>query len=194
MELPNENLLLQELANNNQAAFSQIYQLHWQGMFLTASRVLRSHDDAADVVHDVFLNLWNRRNDIRILGSLAAYLQTSVRYKAISFIKRNLSRNDHLTLLNETAVHHLDDDPDSMMQLKQLREVVNNVVTGMPPKMQTAYRLSREKYLSHKQIAEQMGISTETVKKHIQNALEIIKIAIADNGLVISAAALLAVS
>jgi RNA polymerase sigma-70 factor (ECF subfamily) len=194
MEEPNESILLQQLANNSQAAFSQIYQLHWKGMFLTASRVLRSQEEASDLVHDVFLTLWNRRNDINIVGSLSAYLHTSVRYKAISLIQRNLNRSNYLTLLNETAVHHLNDDPDSLMHLKQLREVVNNVVIGMPPKMQMAYRLSREKHFSHKQIGEQMGISPETVKKHIQNALEIIRIAIADHGLSISAVVLLAVS
>lgn len=191
MSSESEKIWLENLAAGSRDAFTNIYNCYWESMLLTAAKVLRSPDDACDVVQEVFLSLWNRRSEMVNIGSLGAYLHTSVKYKSIHFIEKNIHKRDYLALLNETAVHYLQEDPDSALQLKQLTEVINNVVEGMPPKMQAVYKLSRNHHLTHRQIAEQLGISQETVKKHIQHALEIIKIAIKDLGIQISILGLL---
>ena len=49
------------------------------------------------------------------------------------------------------------------------------MISNMPPKMREVYQLSRQEHLSHKEIAARLGISEETVKKHIQHALQLIK-------------------
>ncbi len=171
------------MQTGSREAFSALYEEFWEPLLNTATKVLRSADDAADVVQEVFLSLWNRRNELDVKGSLEAYLHTSVRYKCINFIEKNLHQHDYLVLMKETAAHQNFQGADTDLMMKQLREAISRVVDSMPPKMQQAYRLSREQHLTHKQIAEQMGISQETVKKHIQHALEMIKIVIHDYSL-----------
>ncbi len=170
--------LLQQIAEDDSMAFTMLYRRYWEGLFVTAARVLREKTEAEDVVQDVFLSLWNRRHELKIEGSLAAYLHTSVRYKAIQYIEKNITRRDYLALLVDVSVNSLSPNAEINLQVEELQKTISNAIAKMPPKMQQVYRLSRQEQLSHKEIAEQLSVSAETVKKHIQHALQLIKTAI----------------
>ncbi len=175
-----DQALLKAMAADDREAFTMLYRRYWEDLFATAARVLRSKEEAADVVQDVFLSFWNRRHELDINGPVAAYLRTSARYKAIHYIEKNITRRDYLAMLTETEVSRLVGSPELQVQLKELQSAIHKAVVQMPPKMQEVYRLSREQHLPHKEIAEQLGISDETVKKHIQHALQAIRKAIGD--------------
>jgi RNA polymerase sigma-19 factor, ECF subfamily len=177
------------MADDDKDAFTMLYRRYWEQLFETAAKALRSKDDAADLVQDVFLSIWNRKHELNITGSLAAYLQTSVKYKAINYIEKNITRRDYLALLTEMLVTYQPPDAESQLQIKELQRVIQTAVDQMPNKMREVYLLSRQQHLSHKEIAERLGISDETVKKHIQHALQLIKTAVGQNA--VSFAALL---
>jgi len=177
-----DEVLIAQIKGGDDSAFSKIYERYWEELFIIAAKVLRSKEEAADVVQDVFLSLWNRKNEITITSSLAAYLKTSVRYKAIHYIEKNVTRRDYLALLTDTAVH-LVTNPEMQLHLKQMQAIINETVENMPAKMKEVYTLSRKEHLNHRQIAEQLGISTETVKKHVQHALQLIKTALGNSSL-----------
>ena len=158
-----------------------LYRRYWQPLFASAARALRSKTDAADLVQDIFLSIWNRRHELNITGSLAAYLQTSVKYSVIKYIEKNITRRDYLVLITEMLVSYQPPDVESQLQIKELQNVIHSAVEQMPNKMREVYQLSRQHHLSHKEIADRLGISDETVKKHIQHALQIIKTAIKQN-------------
>ncbi|KIC95907.1 RNA polymerase sigma-70 factor [Flavihumibacter solisilvae] len=176
--LHNDEALLSAMAADDQQAFTCLYRRYWKELFLTAAKALRDNDAAADIVQDVFLSLWNRRTELQLEGSLAAYLHTSVRYKAIHFIEKNIVRRDYAALLTVLASDYLPASAEERLQLKEAQFIIHETVAKMPPKMQEVYRLSREEHLSHKEISDKMGISAETTKKHIQHALKLIKLAL----------------
>lgn len=173
-----DNELLQLMAEGSSDAFAMLYRRYWEELFMTAVRALREKEGAEDVIQEVFLSIWNRRNDLKIEGSLAAYLHTSTRYKAIQYIEKNITRRDYLALLADVSVNFLPPNAVVNLQVKELQQIIDKTVNSMPPKMQQVYRLSRLQHLSHREIAEQMNISGETVKKHIQHALQLIKSAL----------------
>lgn len=178
--------LLVQIARDDRHAFSTLYNRYWDELFTNAAKVLRGTDEAEDVIQDVFLSLWKRRNELKVTGSVAAYLHTSVRYKAIHYIEKNITRRDYLTLLTNVAVETLPPDSELQLQFKELQKLIFDAVAQMPPKMQEVYKLSRQQYLSHQEIADKLGISAETVKKHIQHALSIIKTALSKSSVSIS--------
>lgn len=173
--------LLFLVANGDKEAFTMLYRRYWESLLTTAAKALRSRSDAADLVQDVFLSIWNRRHNLSITGSLAAYLQTSVKYKAINYIEKNITRRDYLALLTDMLANYQLPDVESQLQIKELQRVIQSAVDQMPLKMREVYLLSRQHHLSHKEIAERLGISDETVKKHIQHALQLIKATISKN-------------
>lgn len=167
--------LIKRMANGDRLAFTELYKRYWEDLFITAAKVLRSEREAGDAVQDVFLSLWNSRNELNIQGSLAAYLHTSIRYKCIHYIEKNITRRDYIVQLAEVALSSCSPNAEINLQLKEIQQKVNKTVAEMPPKMQKVYKLSRQEHLSYKEISDTLSISEETVKKHIQHALRLIK-------------------
>lgn len=167
--------LLQQMSGGDRQAFTTLYQRYWEDLFITAAKALRRKEEASDVVQDVFFSLWNRRNDLDIQGSLAAYLHTSVRYKCIHYIEKNITRRDYLVQLVEVALIGSSPNAEINLHLKEMQQAINKTVAKMPPKMQEVYKLSRQEHLNYREISDCMSISVETVKKHIQHALQLIK-------------------
>ncbi len=177
----NNNILTTELlqmAANDEEAFKTIYANYWQELFVLAAKMLRSEEEAADVVQDVFLSFWRRRKELVIQGSLAAYLHSSVRYKVRDYIAKNITQRDYLALFTDTAIHTLPPQSEIRLQLKEVQQTIQQTVLKMPERMQQAYRLHREEHLSYQEIAGKMGIAPETVRKQVQNALALIKTAL----------------
>lgn len=170
--------LLQQISEDDSAAFTMLYRRYWEELYVVAVKALRDKTEAGDVIQEVFLSLWNRRQELNIEGSVANYLHTAVRYKAIHHIEKNITRRDYLAVLADVSVNWLPPNAEVNLQLEELQKTLNTVVTKMPPKMQQVYILSRQNQLSHKEIAEQLCVSVETVKKHIQHALQLIKAAL----------------
>ena len=164
-----------QMTGGDQQVFTELYERYWEDLFITAAKSLRSKEEAADVVQDVFLSLWNRRNELDLQGSFSAYLHTSVRYKCIHYIEKNITRHDYLVQLAEVAISTSFPDVEINLRLKELEQIINETVDKMPPKMQEVYKLSRQEHLSYKEISDYMSISAETVKKHVQHALRLIK-------------------
>jgi RNA polymerase sigma-70 factor (ECF subfamily) len=167
--------LLQQMAEGNREAFTELYERYWEDLFVTSAKALRGEREAADVVQDVFLSLWQRRKELSIQGSLAAYLHMSVRYKCTHYIEKNITRRDYLVQLAEAAAGAVSPNAEINLQVKEIQEAINRAVAGMPPKMQQVYRLSRHEHLSFSEIADRLCISVETVRKHIQHALQVIR-------------------
>lgn len=178
-----DQTLLQLMREDNKAAFTALYRSYWESLFIPTVKITRSQEDARDILQEVFLSVWNRRKELDVRGSLAAYLQTSVRYKAIDYIEKNIARRHYLNLLYK--LEELSQSPavETQIQLKEIQQTVNGVVGKMPPKMRAVYQLSRQEQLSHQEIAQRLGISDETVKKHIHHALKLIRSSISQTGI-----------
>ena len=178
-----DDALLRLMAHDNQDAFTALYRRYWEPLFVSTVKVTGSKEDAADIVQEVFFALWRRRHELALIGSLVAYLQTSVKYKAISYIEKNITRRNYLELLGSFSVASANPSAEVMLQVKQTQELIQTVIDNMPAKMQRVFQLSRREQLSHREIAALLNISEETVKKHIQHALQLIKAALGQTSL-----------
>ncbi|HRE51188.1 MAG TPA: RNA polymerase sigma-70 factor [Flavitalea sp.] len=175
--------LLQLMKEDNKDAFTALYRSYWESLFIPTVKITRSKEDAKDILQEVFLSVWNRRKELDVKGSLAAYLQSCVRYKSIDYIEKNITRRHYLNLLYKLEELSQSPAAETQIQLKEIQQTVNGIVGKMPPKMRAVYQLSRHEQLSHKEIAQRLGISDETVKKHIQHALKLIRSSISQAGI-----------
>jgi RNA polymerase sigma-70 factor (family 1) len=173
--LDSDEDLLYRMADDDQAAFTCLYRRHWEALFTTTVRVIGNREDSEDIIQEVFASLWNRRKALSLTGRLAGYLQVSVKYKAINYIDRNITRRHYLTALSQAAEAGAPASPEVLLRVKEVQQLIQTVIGNMPPKMQEVFQLSRQEHLSHKEIATRLGISEETVKKHIQHALQLLR-------------------
>jgi RNA polymerase sigma-70 factor (ECF subfamily) len=170
------------MAQGDRDAFTELYNKYWEELFVRVARLIPVRDDASDIVQDIFLSLWNRREELEINSSAGAYLHTSARYKTINYIEKNITRQHYIEMLASLGERGEEDNPATTLQRKELNEMLQGTIDKMPPKMKEVYLLSRQEQLSHREIAERLSISEETVKKHIQHALKLLKNAMGQSG------------
>jgi len=174
-ELHTDQILLQQLSQNDQAAFTTIYERYWKSLFREAMNVLRSQKEAEDCVQELFVSLWNRRQSLSIT-TLRAYLFTAVRYQCIDRIEKNMIRGGYLEdfttyLEAQQTMPSIEEE----LYARELAANIDQVMDKMPDKMREVFRLSRQEHLTHREIANRLQISEETVKKQIYLALKILK-------------------
>jgi RNA polymerase sigma-19 factor, ECF subfamily len=166
--------LLKLMREGDKAAFAQIYERYWEPMFLYSAKVIRSRDDAGDILQEVFISLWKRREELTLTSQLAPYLFRCVRNLSIKYIQKNVLREDFLETLT-AACSNLGQEHRPPFELKELETQINQAVSKLPAKMQEVYLLSRRDHCTNKEIAARLGIAETTVKKQMSNALKVIR-------------------
>ncbi|MDQ0641221.1 RNA polymerase sigma-70 factor (ECF subfamily) [Pedobacter sp. W3I1] len=168
-----DNELLLLLKKGDESAFSEIYNRYWEKMASYSIRLTKSEDESADIVQEIFISLWRRKEDLVIKGSLAAYLIKSTRNLSLRYIERNINVTDFVEKLAE-FISDKSQDIEENISFRELQEQIDKGVAKLPKKMQQIYLLSRDEQLSYREISEKLGISEGTVKKQISNSLKII--------------------
>lgn len=163
-----EKDLLLHLSQGDEAALTHIYKLYWQPLFINAYQVLKDKSVCEDIIQEIFLQLWMRREQLAIQDSLQAYLYAATRYQVFGHLKKMASRETLMARAGKPSPVTYSDD--TLMQ-KDLHEQVEKVVATLPDKCKLIYQLSREAHLSHKEIAEKLSISTKTVENQLTIAL-----------------------
>lgn len=167
--------LCELLKRNDESAFSAIYDRYWAKVYKNAMRILGCESDAEDVVQELFESIWKRRETIEIQGEVSNYLFSSARYIAIRLIEKNLEKSGHYESLAEAFYRVQMPVVESEIDTKALQANIDHIVAGLPFKMKEIFILSRTEQLSHKDIAERLKISEQTVKKQVYNALKHIR-------------------
>ncbi len=172
-----DNDLLDLLREGNDDAFTEIFNRYWKPVLAVAANKTGDLDEAEDIVQDLFISLWKRRENLQLTSSLGSYLAVSAKYKVIKVLA---GRHRILSLEagSQEAALTSASGTESAIEMEQLTCQVSEAVESLPEKCKIVFRLSRESGYSHKQIAQQMAISEKTVEAHISRALRAIRHAI----------------
>lgn len=169
-----ENLLLL-LQVGNEAAFKEIFDRYDRLLFLYVYRILQSNEDAKDVVQDIFINLWNKKDHLTINTSLKSYLYSAVRNRALNVLRSKDIANRYIASL-QMFMEVESSATDYLIREKDITLLIEKEIALLPPKMREVFELRRKNYLSNREIAEYMHVSEHTVATHIKRALKVLKL------------------
>ncbi|MEZ4829222.1 MAG: RNA polymerase sigma-70 factor [Bacteroidia bacterium] len=165
------------LAGQNQAeAFGVIYDRYWPRLYAKAFPILEDREACKDIIQDVFIDLWNKRNDANITH-IGAYLHQAVRFQVFKHLRRNNISQKHLLQFQQLNASNSTEETISF------NEVCASLYSGinqLPEKCREVFYLSRFEQLSHREIAEKMGISSKTVENHLTKALRRLRAVVND--------------
>lgn len=168
-----ENNLIRSLKDGDKTALTSIYNAYWKPLFIASYGLLKNKELCEEIIQDVFIDIWNRRSEIEIKVSLQSYLYACVRYKVFSEYRKN--KIIKVELLEDLNTRFQYATPETKVMYKELEMHIATIVGNLPDRCQNVYKLSRNEHLTHKEIAEQLNISTKTVENHITNALKVLR-------------------
>ena len=164
--------IIRNLKNGDEGAIGMLYKLHWKALYISAYNILKDKEACEDIIQELFIRIWNGRNDLIITSSLKAYLAAATRYEVYRRLRENRRYEPIVDeIVNALSGHTNYDD----LEFKELQSQINSVVDTLSPKCRNVYILSRNEQLSHKEIAGKLNISTKTVRNHLTHALHHLK-------------------
>ncbi|WP_339740772.1 RNA polymerase sigma-70 factor [uncultured Sunxiuqinia sp.] len=166
--------LARRIKRGDVLAFDQLYERYSQRLYGFAFSMLKNREDAKEIVQETFLKIWNKRTTIDGSHALRSFL-FSVSYNLmIDLFRQRTKDQDFMARLKD----HFNEESipaDELVQLKELTDEVHRLVNELPRKRRTIYLMSREEGLSHKEIAEKLGITEKTVENQITLSLKHIR-------------------
>lgn len=173
--------LLQRLRWGDHSAFTRLYKHYWKAMLLVAWNHTKDKVLAEDIVHEVFMILWEKR-DMKEIDSLAGFLTTAVKFSVFKHYQKEKLRQqlaDRRLSFEETG------DDESKLDALFLQEYIAGLVEQMPEKCRLVFKYSREEGLKNTEIADKMSISEKAVEANLTRALKIIRKNMDQSGLLL---------
>jgi len=150
------------LKDGDERAFDGLYYRYWERMLHFAHQKTGNFMDAENVVQEVFVSLWNRREVLDIKSDFSHYLIVSIKYRIIRLLEKQ--RSLRIALEQDlSSIDILDDSTQQYLELEELKAQLEKHIGQLPEKAALIFRLSKEEGLTHKQIADQTGISERAV-------------------------------
>ncbi|ERJ58992.1 MULTISPECIES: RNA polymerase sigma factor [Sphingobacterium] len=162
------------LKKEDRLAFAEIYERYAIVLYYKVNQILRDEDASKDVIQDLFTFIWERSDNLDENQNLSGYLYIASRSRVLNLIQKGKTKSDYLSEIGKFSEIVANETLEKLDE-KELLRLVTNEIDKLPTKMREVFQLSRIEDLSHREIAQKLGISETTVKKQVQNALKILK-------------------
>lgn len=172
--LADERALVIRLIDGDEDAFCELYAAYKNRLLYFAMKFVKSRAFAEDIFQDAFTVVWQSRRFINPDASFSSYLYTIVRNRVLNQL-RDESREDELkeSILAQ-AIDYTDSTKDNIVA-NDLKNIINHAMEQLSPRQREVFEMSRESFMSHKEIGDALGISVNTVQEYISSSLKVIR-------------------
>jgi RNA polymerase sigma-70 factor (family 1) len=162
------------LKKDSKVAFTEIYRRYADSLTGFAMSKLHDMDEARDLLHDFFVKFWEDRQSLNVQENLKSYLFSSIRYKIVDRIRRNISRRSYDSLIQSLADTY---EPSVELQIEaeELSLAFVRLIDNLSPRVGLIYKLSRHQNLTVSEIAAMLNLSQQTVKNQLTSALKYLR-------------------
>ncbi|MDR3693005.1 RNA polymerase sigma-70 factor [Mucilaginibacter sp.] len=165
-----DDQLVALLKKGDQQAFAEIYRRYAESLAGFAASKLFNLDDARDILQDMFVKLWESREQLHITSNLQSYLYAIIRHRIIDKIRKNITREEYASALQSLAAF-FQPGSDKQLEAKEMQQAIQHSLNQLPARVKEIYKLSREEGLSNPEIAQKLNLSEQTVKNQLSTAL-----------------------
>ena len=162
----NDQLLIAGIQNKNKTLFETVYKQYYKSLYVLCYQYVLNHELAEEIVHDVFINLWNNGKETTITHSLKGYLSKCVINGALNQLKKektNEGKLDQYSKSQEAGIV----EPGLADETEELYTRLESALGQLPPQCRKVIMLSKFEKLKQQEIAGRLGISIKTVKNHL---------------------------
>ena len=162
------------LKAGDQSAFAEIYNRYKFILHNHAWNKLKNREEARDLIQEVFSTIWDKRQTLQIGQNLSGYLYSCVHNQFLNKVVHQSVKNKYIDSIrdySQTGTIYT----DHRVRENMLKAIIDKEIDELPSRMKQVFILSRRQHMSHKEIAELMGTTEQTVKKQMVYALKILR-------------------
>jgi RNA polymerase sigma-70 factor, ECF subfamily len=152
-------------------AFETIFKTWYRGLCLFALRYIDDYKVSEEIVQDVFLRLWEKKDTLSIRKSIKSYLFQAVRNACIDYIRHQKVEQGYISEQKNQISEMLDNSETQLLEEDRIKKIMDTI-ENMPHKRKQIFRLNRFENLKYKEIADKLNISVKTVEAHMGKALQ----------------------
>ena len=176
-----DNNLFALVKQDNELAYTELYNRYWQKLYFVAHKHLKSDPDAREIVQEVFFTIWAKRRSL-VIEFFPAYVAAMARYAVYVTLarkKRQAEKISEDTISNQTLTEALTD----LLENKWMLEKITALSSILPEKCRLVFIKNKLLDQSLAQVAADLDISTKTAESHLTKALKIIRDKLGDAAL-----------
>ncbi|MBL7719924.1 MAG: RNA polymerase sigma-70 factor [Flavipsychrobacter sp.] len=159
-------------------AFEQAFREHFKALHAYAFTIIKDGDDAEEIVQNVFVKLWERREQLGQIDSLKAYLYRATYNDSLNYLKHNKVKAAYETYAKATGSDR--NDPVDTLSTRELQAKIDKALNELPEQCRTIFQMSRFEELKYREIADQLGLSVKTIENQMGKALKVLREKLAD--------------
>ncbi len=173
--------LVFRIKDGDKKAFEQVFHQYYGVLCSLAKRYMKDSDMSEEMVCQVFFHLWENRSHLEVDSSLKNYLIRSVHNRCLNALRHQKVVQKHAEdfTLDDSAGVELE-TPHDFAQQSEIESIIKRVVDSLPEQCRRIFIMSREENLSHKEIADQLQVSVNTVKTQLSRGTNRLKEALKD--------------
>jgi len=165
-------LVLLKVGDNE--AFTELYDRYHDGICQFVVKYLKSAELAEDICQNVFLKIWEQKEQSTHILEFGAYVFTIAKRQSLDFLKRAAVEQTAMSVIlsnYKPVLNTLEDD----RQTNEYMIFINKVLSNLPEQTQRVFRLCRQENKSYDEAAEILGISRHAIKKHMVRSMKVLK-------------------
>jgi len=169
-----EKSILKRLRAGDVAAIDDIYEKYSKKLYSFTYSLLKDHQQSEDLVQDVFVTMWEKREQINPELRFENYLLTICYNSIRKFFRQKNIENKVKDYLANNLPENIPETSNTVIY-NELMDLVNKAVEKLPKQRKTVFKLSRQENMQIKAIAENLSISPRTAESHLSKALGFIR-------------------
>lgn len=175
---------MQALQNGDEGAMEMLFRNYYRRLCTYTNTILNDPDESEEIVQQVFVQMWEKRETMQINTSVQSYLFRAVRNNSLNRIKHEKVRRQYVDEVTSLAN---DSEPASGMTFhNELQSQIMKAIESLPEQCRLIFKLSRFEELKYAEIADQLGISVKTVENQMGKALRMMRESLKDYLVIIS--------
>ncbi len=177
IEKQSDILLIRQILDDSQYAFNQLFDKYYDYAF-DVTILYCNYQDAEEVISDVFAKIWTKRKQLEGISNFKSYLFISLKNQCLNYLRKR--KIDTIAIENSfDNIIQKEGNPQILLEIQELTDKVESVISELPPKCKEAFKLVREEGFKYKDAAKHLCITENTLDVHLKKAtkriLEVIK-------------------
>ena len=170
-----ENFLFDSIRSGNIEAYEVLFKKYYLSMCIVACRLIGDEDIAKDITQEVFIHLWEKRESYDFKTTPDIFLYVAVKNKCFYYLKKQKK----MPIQNSSETADREYFFRNLVIEEETYRIVNEAIDALPVQSRRIIKLSLEGK-QNKEIAEELGISTNTVKSLKYKAINVLRVALKD--------------